>query len=181
MSMKNFNDTIGNRTRDLPTCSAAPPGAPIHIRTFSKAKVKRSHYRSGQAHRVPESWDSKVSRQSAHEGDKIVSPTHRPPLPSRKYSWYLFLLEAESTPGPEYGRKDSQWKIPITLGIEPATFLLVVQCLNQLRHQQHAPHTFSSDGYCNIHGWSILMNGFSSDIAQNPYLFALVFLSQYRT
>jgi len=25
------------------------------------------------------------------------------------------------------------------------------------------------------------MNGFSSDIAQNPYLFALVFLSQYRT
>jgi hypothetical protein len=33
MSMKNFSDTIGNGTRDLPTCSAvpqptAPPGAP---------------------------------------------------------------------------------------------------------------------------------------------------------
>jgi hypothetical protein len=25
MSMKNSNDTIGNRTRDLPTCSAVPP------------------------------------------------------------------------------------------------------------------------------------------------------------
>jgi hypothetical protein len=25
---------------------------------------------------------------------------HRPPLPSGKYSWYSFLLEAESTPGP---------------------------------------------------------------------------------
>ena len=29
MSMKNFNDTIGNRTRDLPTCNAVPrPTAP---------------------------------------------------------------------------------------------------------------------------------------------------------
>jgi hypothetical protein len=29
MSMKNFNDTIGNRTRDLPACSAVPqPTAP---------------------------------------------------------------------------------------------------------------------------------------------------------
>jgi hypothetical protein len=25
--MKNSNDTIGNRTRDLPTCSAVPPTA----------------------------------------------------------------------------------------------------------------------------------------------------------
>jgi hypothetical protein len=24
MSMKNFNDTIGNRSRDLPVCSAVP-------------------------------------------------------------------------------------------------------------------------------------------------------------
>jgi len=30
---------------------------------------------------------------------KVVSPTHRPPLLPRKYSWYLFLLEAEPTPG----------------------------------------------------------------------------------
>ena len=35
-----------------------------------------------------------------HEGGKVVSPTHRSPLPPRKYSWYSFLLEAESTPGP---------------------------------------------------------------------------------
>jgi len=25
--------------------------------------------------------------------------------PPRKYFWYSFLLEAESTPGPQYGRK----------------------------------------------------------------------------
>jgi hypothetical protein len=33
-------------------------------------------------------------------GGKIVSLTHRPLFPPRKYIWYSFLLEAESTPGP---------------------------------------------------------------------------------
>jgi hypothetical protein len=42
---------------------------------------------------------AKMLRQSSHEGGKFVSPTHRPPLPPRKYSWYSFLLEAESTHG----------------------------------------------------------------------------------
>ena len=40
-----------------------------------------------------------ISRQSAHESGKVVTPTHRPPLPPRKYSWYSFLLQAESTRG----------------------------------------------------------------------------------
>ena len=46
---------------------------------------------------VPEGSDSKISRQSTHEGGKVVSPTHRPPLHHRKYSLYSFLLEAELT------------------------------------------------------------------------------------
>jgi len=31
---------------------------------------------------------------------KEVSPTDRPSLPSSKYSWYAFMLEDESIPGP---------------------------------------------------------------------------------
>ena len=38
-----------------------------------------------------------ISRQLALEGGKFVS---LPSLPPRKYSWYSFLLEAKSTPGP---------------------------------------------------------------------------------
>ena len=37
---------------------------------------------------------------TAQDGGKVVSLTHRPPFPRRKYTWYSFLLEAESTPGP---------------------------------------------------------------------------------
>jgi hypothetical protein len=39
-------------------------------------------------------------RQSAHEGGKVVTATHRPPLTPREDSWYLFLLEVESKPVP---------------------------------------------------------------------------------
>ena len=37
---------------------------------------------------------------TAWDGGKVVSLMHRPPLLPRKCSWYSFLLEAESTPGP---------------------------------------------------------------------------------
>jgi len=43
---------------------------------------------------------SRISIQSAHRGCMFVSPMHRPPLGPRRYSWYPFLLKAESTPGP---------------------------------------------------------------------------------
>jgi len=42
---------------------------------------------------------------AAQDGGKIVSPTHRTLLPP-ECTWYLFLLEAESTPGPLCYRKD---------------------------------------------------------------------------
>ena len=60
---------------------------------------KRSHYRPGQAFGLLGFWGSQISRHSAHDGGKVVSPVHQLPLPPRKYSWSSFLLEAESTQG----------------------------------------------------------------------------------
>jgi hypothetical protein len=48
---------------------------------------------------------ARISRQSVHEGGKLVSPTHRTPLRPRKYTWYS-LFEAES------GLKDELNEIP---------------------------------------------------------------------
>ena len=51
-----------------------------------------------QAWTGPEGF-RRLRLQSAHEGGKVVSPTHRPPLHQGNISCYSFLLEGESTPG----------------------------------------------------------------------------------
>jgi hypothetical protein len=98
--------------------------------TFKERKIiKQSHYRPGQILRVPGGWGSQISRQSVHEGGKVVSPWHRPPSPLSARGW----VNPRAIVLP---KRLCQWKIPITPSwIEPATFRLVAQCLNQLRHR----------------------------------------------
>jgi hypothetical protein len=57
----------------------------------------------------------------------------------QEHSWYSFLLEAESTPRPQCGWKDYvNEKFQMTpLGIKPATFWLIAQCLNQMHRLPH--------------------------------------------
>jgi len=79
----------------------------------------------------------------AQNGGKVVSLTHRPLFTPRKYSWYSFMIEAESTPGPQCDRKE--WKISMTpSGIEPATFRFVAQHLN------HCATAHYRDAICSL-------------------------------
>jgi hypothetical protein len=101
-----------------------------------KVKVKLSCYRPEQVFGVPGGSGSRISKQSAHEGGKAVSPTHRPSLTPRRLLALISVkgwVDSRDTMRPE---GLSHWKISVTpSGIESATFRLVAQCLNQLRHR----------------------------------------------
>jgi len=68
-------------------------------------KVNQSHYRP----EVPRGFQKLRFPDYvtvAQNGGKVVSLMHRPLFTPRKYSWYSFLLEDESTLRPYCGRKD---------------------------------------------------------------------------
>ena len=65
---------------------------------------KQSHYRPGEALGIPGGWSSQISRQSAHEGGKVFSPMHRPPLPQELIITFIININdwtLWSVPSPE--------------------------------------------------------------------------------
>ena len=69
-------------------------------------KVKESCNRPGVAHRVPGGLGSQISMTFGTWRWWGCQPHARAAFTPRKYSWYLFSLGVESTPGPQYGRKE---------------------------------------------------------------------------
>ena len=60
-------------------------------------KVRKLSSGLGRTLALQEVEATRICRHSAYEGDKVVRPTHRPPLSTRRYPLYYFLLEAELT------------------------------------------------------------------------------------
>ena len=113
---------------DRITKLAQQPSCGIFVRETldrfpAEMRVKQSLYRPGGGPGGSRKLKFPDFVTTAQDGGKVVSLTHRPPLPPENISWYSFLLKAESIPGPQCDRKDfMSMKIPvIPSGIEPAT------------------------------------------------------------
>jgi len=107
----------------------------LYVRHSSElVSVIQSLYRIGQALRVPEVWGSQISRLSACEVGRVVSPTHRPHLPPPlTQEIFLVLISVR-------GRVDLRTIVrpegfcQRKIVIELATFRVVAQCLDELRN-----------------------------------------------
>jgi len=84
----------------------------VSVKTWDVCTLlgKQAHYivREGKAVQLQAWGGPEGSRKlrfpdfmtTTQDVGKVISRMHWPPLPPRKYTWYTFLLDAESTPGP---------------------------------------------------------------------------------
>ena len=86
-----LNDASGFRTDFL---LLALENLPEYINSFSKGKGKGKGIPVRAYYRPIVFQDAQASKNSALEGGKVFSTTHRPPSPPRNNFWYSFLLWA---------------------------------------------------------------------------------------
>jgi hypothetical protein len=92
-----------------------------------------------------------ISRKSAHEGGKVVSPKHQPPLPPGEIPGTRFCQRLNRPQGHSAARRSKSVKNSITpSGIEPATFRIVAQCLRQPRHRVRPIHVTGACNYFTV-------------------------------
>ena len=88
---------------------------------------------------------SRISRQLAHEGGKVVGLTQRPPL-SPRIILGTYFCQRLSRPHCHIATRRIKSEVPmIPSGIEPATFWLVAQCpcvYVRLKHRVNPRNTF---------------------------------------
>ena len=109
--------------------------------------VKQSHYRPGQAQRVPGAWGSQVSRRSVHEGGRVVSPTHRSPLPPQET--FLVLITSMKNSNDTLGNRTRDVPACSTVPqptAPPAACPHIIQCH---KISQNCKHTWSRP-FCGI-------------------------------
>ena len=92
------------------TRSLDHPTFPPH----SSDQTEKSKVIPGQFLRVRTGWGYQISRQLPHEGGKVVSPTHRPPLSPQEI--FLVLIYVRGRVDPRvivWPEGLCQWKLPM--------------------------------------------------------------------
>jgi hypothetical protein len=118
----------------------------------TKVKVKQSHYRPEQALRVPRVWGSQILRQMAHAGGKVVSPTHRPPLPQEIF---LVLLSVRGWVDPRAIVRIMSMKNFNAIGNRSRDLPVCSAVPQPLRHRV-PPDDESTSTKLKCNGWSLI-------------------------